>query len=357
MNRKKTIMPTQPEDFLENYDDFEEMGFLPRIKNMPVEKPPARNRPAEKPKNNRGDQAIANLAAEEDRNELNFTYKASKNEAVWLNDSLRIFYAQRWFDDVLHVIKGGKEASVYQLKGNETTGQAFLAAKVYRPRMFRSLKNDQLYREGRGNLDADGLTIINDGMLKAIRQRTEYGRRLIHTSWIEHEVQAMRMLREAGCDVPAVYASGDNAILMEYIGGPAMAAPTLNTVALAPNEARQLFNRVLTNINCMLEHDRVHGDLSAYNILYWEGEIMLIDFPQAINPHQNRNAYMIFERDVLRVCEYFASQGVPSDPKQIAEDLWMGNHFQLAPEIHPAHLSDEDEKDRELWDRYHNPPD
>jgi RIO kinase 1 len=99
----------------------------------------------------------------------------------------------------------------------------------------------------------------------------------------------------------------------------------------------------------MLAHGRVHADLSAYNILYWEGEIIFIDFPQAISPSENRNAYRIFERDVTRICEYFIRQGVPSDPRRLAAKLWTAFRYPFRQEIHPSLLDGEDEKDRAYW--------
>ena len=72
----------------------------------------------------------------------------------------------------------------------------------------------------------------------------------------------------------------------------------------------------------MLEHDLVHGDLSAYNILYWDGEITLIDFPQVVSLQGNPDAYTILQRDIRRVCEYFARQGVRCDADSIMDDLW-----------------------------------
>jgi RIO kinase 1 len=66
----------------------------------------------------------------------------------------------------------------------------------------------------------------------------------------------------------------------------------------------------------------IHGDLSAYNILYWEGRITLIDFPQVTYVATNRNARAIFERDVKRVCDYFLAQGVQAQPSQITAELW-----------------------------------
>ena len=182
-----------------------------------------------------------------------------------------------------------------------------------------------------------------------MNDRSAYGLQLLHTSWIEHEYQALQILHEAGADVPTPYARGDNAILMEYIGGPDMPAPTINGVNLDTDEAQPLFERVLHNIEIMLASDRVHGDLSAYNILYWQGEITLIDFPQAISPVENRNAFKIFERDVRRICEYFARQGVRSNPRRIAADMWTAFNHRLLPDVHPGLLDDDNEGDRAYW--------
>jgi RIO kinase 1 len=66
----------------------------------------------------------------------------------------------------------------------------------------------------------------------------------------------------------------------------------------------------------------VHGDLSAYNVLYWQGKITLIDFPQVTLTESNSNAWRILRRDVRRVCEYFALQGVDADADRLARQLW-----------------------------------
>ena len=296
--------------------------------------------------------AVPAKAAQRDAGQdFEFSYHASRHEREWIIDSLGNFYQMHWFDDVLQLIKGGKEASVYLCSGNETTRVSHLAAKVYRPRRFRNLRKDHLYREGREQLDENGNAITDDGMQHAMRKRTQYGKQLLHTSWIEHEVKTMQVLKQAGADVPAIFASGNNAILMSYIGEAEMPAPALNEIDLDPTEARQLFERVLANVEIMLAHDRVHGDLSAYNILYWDGEITLIDFPQAISPKENRNAWLIFQRDVTRVCEYFARQGVTSDPPAIAESLWRKFRHNTMPDMDPHFLDAESEDDIALWKR------
>jgi len=315
----------------ELYEQIEDMENLPHIRNVPADVLHAKPHP-------KRHQAAPNELAElvEGENDLHFSYHAAKHEKAWLIDSLKDFYSQQWFDDILRLIKGGgKEASVYQCLANATIGETYLAAKVYRPRKFRQLRNDSLYREGREHLDEEGRKITDGGALHAIQKRTTIGMRMLHTSWIEHEFQTLSLLHNAGAAVPKPYTSGNNAILMEYIGWDDLSAPTLNTVNLSVSEARRVLRSVLENVEIMLANQRVHGDLSAYNILYFEGDITLIDFPQAIEPGVNRNAFAIFQRDMIRLCETFQSQGVPCDPHRLAEDLWLRHGYPIKSPIDP----------------------
>jgi RIO kinase 1 len=337
-------------------DMEDNIGYVPRVKNMNHRKkngkPNDPNLPAIRKQ--AAARALSQVAANTEE-QFKMTYKAALHEGVWLEQSLINFFHHKWFADVVRMVKGGKEASVYLCLGNETTGLDLLAAKVYRPRMVRNLKNDWLYREGRSNLDESGREITNKGMVHAMRKRTEFGRTLLHTSWLEHEYKTLELLKDAGADVPRPLASDSNAILMEYYGDEVMSAPTLNDVSLTRAEARVLFDRVVHNIDLMLAHKRIHADLSAYNILYWEGDIFLIDFPQAINPDENRSAFVIFQRDVARVCEYFQRQGVTSNPRKLAGDLWQRHQEHFVPLIDPKALGEEeDNNERQIWESLKN---
>lgn len=281
-----------------------------------------------------------------------FTYKAARFESWWLLDSLGDFYEHQWISDVLRRVKGGKEASVYQCRaGTAIPEGGLVAAKVYRPRMLRNLKNDAAYREGRTDLDDEGRQIIKDGDLHAMAKRTAYGEELRHTSWIAYEFTTLQDLYAAGADVPQAFAMQKNAILMGYIGDELAAAPVLSEVSLERSEARTLFERVIHNIELLLAHNRIHGDLSAYNILYWDGEITLIDFPQVVNPAGNRGAFKVFERDVTRICEYFSRQGVRTDPRKLAADLWQAHGHMTRQEVDVRLLDAEDPRDRALYQK------
>ena len=160
----------------------------------------------------------------------------------------------------------------------------------------------------------------------------------------------MQILKDADADVPTPYAMGNNAILMDFIGDVDMAAPPLQSLDLEPAEAQTIFDRTLTNIDLMLAHERIHGDLSAYNILYWDGKITLIDFPQVVSPQSNPAGWTIFLRDVIRICEYFEGQGIRSNPYELAADLWRSHGYKIRTRVDPRYLDPDNMDDRQLWE-------
>ncbi len=271
---------------------------------------------------------------------FDFSYHPARFEAGWLLDSLGPFYEQHWISDVLRRVKGGKEASVYLCRSGDNVPAPLVAVKVYRPRMLRNLKNDSLYRLDRAVLDEDGHEIVDLGMLWSQKKRSVYGEQIRHQSWMAWEYQTLQMLHAAGADVPRPYDMSGNAILMGYIGDETHGAPTLNTIRPDQAETEQLYQRILHNIELMLAHGLVHGDLSAYNVLYWEGEITLIDFPQVVSAAGHRSAWRIFRRDIARICEYFNKLGLDLDPLRVADGLWRKYRLVKRPEVLPE--ADED---------------
>ena len=257
-------------------------------------------------------------------NGIQMSYQPARFEEVWLTQSLASFYQEQLIVDVQASIKGGKEASVYRCAADPSTGYELLAAKVYRPRQFRNLRNDSLYREGRDILTADGRPVkkTDHRLMRAIGKKTAVGQQLTHTSWLMYEYNTLNLLHTAGAAVPKPIAVNENALLMTYHGDAQVAAPTLNGVRPGREEAVRLFGEILDTIERMLSHGFVHGDLSAYNILYWEGALTVIDFPQVTMTATNRHAYDTLLRDVTRVCDYFQQQGVQTRPHQIARRMW-----------------------------------
>src|SRR5689334_11101062 len=89
-------------------------------------------------------------------NEFRPSFTGSKHERQWIMEYLGPFYQDNVITDVLRQVKGGKEATVYCCAANPTLGVELIAAKVYRPRMFRQLRNDSVYRKGREVIGEEG---------------------------------------------------------------------------------------------------------------------------------------------------------------------------------------------------------
>jgi RIO kinase 1 len=224
------------------------------------------------------------------------------------------FEADDWITDVVARVKSGKEATIYACKAHQRLGVDYLAAKVYSDRLHRSFKNDAIYQEGR--------TILDQRVRRAVKAKTDLGRSYQARAWVQYEYETLELLYSNGSDVPMPYTRSSNVILMEYVGDADMSAPPLRLVDLGTEEAAQIFDQLMSNIELWLSCDRIHGDLSPFNILYWQGAIKVIDFPQAVDPRFNSNGFALLSRDVSCLCNHFAEYGVTANADSLVNDLW-----------------------------------
>lgn len=227
---------------------------------------------------------------------------------------------------VVRIVKTGKEASVHLCRANpSTTGEDLLALKIYHPLDRRDFRDESLYR--------DGEWIKERRIRVALEKKTRFGREVQGAIWVNREWETLCSLSEAGAAVPRPLAATEDSILMTYIGDEEQAAPQLRAYRPDEGEADDLFRQVIRAIELMLYRNVIHGDLSAYNVLVWDGRAVVIDLPQAVDPRKNRHAARLLERDVVRICEHFERHGVTSSPHRIANDLWNGWQFaDLVPE-------------------------
>jgi RIO kinase 1 len=228
--------------------------------------------------------------------------------------ALDYFYAEGWITQVLYQVKSGKEATVYCCEAGGSTGHELVAAKLYRAREHRSFRNDAIYQAGRVILDAHAR--------RAVKNKSRFGREAQQGLWIGHEWGILQQLHDVGADVPEPLARTEGAILIGYRGDENGSAPRLHEVSLPREEAAHHFQVLMRNVELWLANNVVHGDLSAFNVLYWQGAVTVIDFPQAVDPRFNQHALNLLERDVGNLCGYFAKSGVTADAKAITRDLW-----------------------------------
>jgi RIO kinase 1 len=246
-----------------------------------------------------------------------------RRDGVWVLSSLTQFYEQELIVDVLREVKSGKEASVFCCAGGPASASELLAAKIYRPRMFRSLSNDAQYREGRVVRNESGKQVKLTG--KGVPSRnTAKGRAFQVSSWIGYEYATQELAYKLGVRTPRPYAQTGNGILMDYIGDAENVAPRLCEIEVDRGVAQDLLDGLLEDIERLLGAHRIHGDLSVYNILAWENQPYIIDFAQAVDPRQGDDARTLLIRDVERVVSALAPFGAHADARAVADRMWWG---------------------------------
>lgn len=254
------------------------------------------------------------LRALEEQEELEALQEQDQEAIDPIQSSLDSFFADGFISEILHVVKSGKEATVYCCRTHPSQDVPYVAAKVYRSRNNRGFKNDSVYQEGR---------YVGDQRIKrAMKNKSAVGREAQFSMWIAHEFAMLTGLHNAGVTIPRPITHNSNAILMEYLGEPQRPAPALQGVQLTPDEVYPTFACLMDNIQLCLKHNVVHGDLSGYNILYWQGKVTIIDFPQAVDPRFNSHAYNLLLRDIDNICKYMARYNLRRDSTDLANRLW-----------------------------------
>lgn len=99
------------------------------------------------------------------------------------------------------------------------------------------------------------------------------------------------------------------------------AAPRLVQAGLSRDEARDAADQLIASLHALSSTNIVHADLSAYNILWWQGRLVIIDFPQAIEATTNPHAADLLHRDVLNVCRWFESRRLAVDAEELYVEL------------------------------------
>ncbi|KAB1217457.1 Serine/threonine-protein kinase RIO1 [Morella rubra] len=134
-------------------------------------------------------------------------------------------------------------------------------------------------------------------------------RKMVKT-WAEKEMRNLIRLRAAGIRCPAPILLRLHVLVMEFIGKAGWAAPRLKDAALSLDRLREGYVEVIIAMRTLYQKCKlVHGDLSEYNILYFEGNLYIIDVSQAVDldhPH----ALDFLREDCLHVSDFFKKNGV-----------------------------------------------
>jgi RIO kinase 1 len=225
-------------------------------------------------------------------------------------------------------LRTGKEAQVDVVERTDLDGHTcLLARKRYLPRTVTAkgtlealgvqrastFHNDVEYREGR--------QFRKSRDRRAVEAMTTYGRRLLQDRWTGHEFEVMSRLWDAGVSVPYPVAYADDLFYLEYVGARDGAAPQLARARLDRAAVADAWDQLLDALHRMCGEGIAHADLSAFNILWWDGRVVLIDFPQAVEIAVNPQGLEYLHRDVHNVSRWFARRGVEHDPEEVFAHL------------------------------------
>jgi len=216
-------------------------------------------------------------------------------------------------DETLGVLKAGKESEVHLVARTDGHRTSYIAEKRFKPRRERAFRADGPY--------VSGWVIGDRRIAKAIRKRTTRGIAMLEGVWAEREWRNLVLLHDAGATVPPPVERVAAGYRMAFIGDDGVAAPRLSSARPDRALAARLYAQLLDEIAVLLSCDRVHGDLSEYNVLLWRERAVVIDFSQTVDTVTHPAAETLLRRDLEHVCAYFRRLGVATDPDVVWREV------------------------------------
>ncbi len=208
-------------------------------------------------------------------------------------------------DTELGILKTGKEADVFLVRrGVPGTGRScLLAAKRYRAAEHRLFHRDSAYLEGRRVRDSRAS--------RAMANRTHVGREMISEQWASAEFAALCQLLTIGVPVPYPVQVLGTELLLEFIGdADGTAAPRLADLRPTAVELTGLWDQLVQALLTMAGNGLAHGDLSPFNLLVHEGNLVMIDLPQVVDVIANPGGARFLDRDAANVARWFTGRGL-----------------------------------------------
>jgi RIO kinase 1 len=217
-------------------------------------------------------------------------------------------------DTELGMLKTGKEADVFLVRRAvpDSDQVSMLAAKRYRDGDHRLFHRDAGYLEGR--------RVRRSREMRAMTNRTSFGKELIAGQWAMAEFGALSHLWQIGQEsglvrVPYPVQLIGTELMLEFIGDQETgeAAPRLAQLRPDPAGLADLWRQLVDALSVLARAQVAHGDLSPYNLLVHNGRLVLIDLPQIVDVVANPQGGDFIARDVRNVATWFAARGLPPD--------------------------------------------
>ena len=217
-------------------------------------------------------------------------------------------------DTELGMLKTGKEADVFLVRRAvpDTDKVSMIAAKRYRDGEHRMFHRDAGYLEGR--------RVRRSREMRAMSNRTSFGKELIAGQWAMAEFGALSHLWQVGQEsglvcVPYPVQVIGTELMLEFIGDweTGEAAPRLAQLRPDRQGLDDLWRQMVDALSVLSRAQVAHGDLSPYNLLVHQDRLVMIDLPQIVDVVANPRGAEFIARDVRNVANWFVARGLPGE--------------------------------------------
>ncbi|KAH8315270.1 hypothetical protein KR074_001734 [Drosophila pseudoananassae] len=189
-------------------------------------------------------------------------------------------------------ISTGKEANVYHAVSKD--GSDEFAIKIYKTSILVFKDRDKY---------VSGEFRFRHGYCK------HNPRKMVRT-WAEKEMRNYLRMRNAGVPVPEPILLRSHVLVMRFCGRDGWPAPKLKDVEVSTSKARELYRDCVVIMWRIYNQCRlVHADLSEFNILLQDGQLVIIDVSQAVE-HDHPHSFDFLRKDCTNISEFFRKKAV-----------------------------------------------
>ena len=187
------------------------------------------------------------------------------------------------------VISTGKEANVY----HAMAGENHKAIKIYKTSIL-TFKDRDRYITGEHRFRSFG----------------KNPRKMIKV-WAEKEARNLVRIRNGGVVCPVLDFLKGHVLVMDFIGKDGVPAPLLkDKKGLSESKYRELYLECILIVRKLYHKcNLVHADLSEFNLLYYNGGIVVIDVSQSVE-HDHPSALEFLRSDCSNINHFFGKNKV-----------------------------------------------
>lgn len=134
-------------------------------------------------------------------------------------------------------------------------------------------------------------------------------RKMVRT-WAEKEMRNLTRLQKEGLPVPTPVLLRSHVLVMSFFGMDGWPAPKLKDVEMSSSKARELYRDCVILMWRMYNKSKlVHADLSEFNLLYYDRQIVIIDVSQSVE-HDHPHAFEFLRKDCTNISDFFQKKEV-----------------------------------------------